>query len=365
MLRKGFSSAILPAWRARFLPFLDNIDVYVFLFGASLLPGNLDYPLIKAAGKKLICIFVGSDIRHWSASEPARIIGGLEPFTGYRSGRTLDEALMTLRMAERYADALLYLPSYGELAARPYHHLNLGLRLDRYHFNVPQRDDPLVVHAPSHRAYKGTAEIVGQLERLQRSGFKFEFRLLENTSHDEVRRQLAEADIVLDQINDAHHGMLALEGMASGCAVASGNSPQIVPIPKDRPILSVSALTLREQMVRLLTDKSLRLALAHEGRAFVEKHHQHVHLAGTVLELTSSSAPRKPDYFPTYFARHYRLPPDVQLSNRVKRLTRHIVGRHGLPIDISAHSLIQRGLMSRGEDGAIPHWDVSPNGLFS
>jgi hypothetical protein len=61
-------------------PFLASFDVYVFLWGTSLAQDNRDLPLLRALGKKIICVFLGSDVRHWSAAEGGRGVWGVEVY---------------------------------------------------------------------------------------------------------------------------------------------------------------------------------------------------------------------------------------------------------------------------------------------
>ena len=50
--------------------FLTYYDVYVFQFGHSVLPANQDFPILRKLGKKIISVFNGSDVRHWSGAQP-------------------------------------------------------------------------------------------------------------------------------------------------------------------------------------------------------------------------------------------------------------------------------------------------------
>ena len=341
-----------------FPDFLTEYDVYVFQFGQSLLPGNKDFPLLKARGKKIISIFQGSDIRHWSATEPFRKSFGLEAYAAYRRGDSLNQTLATLRMAERYADVIFFQPSYGELAIRPYMHLYLAMNLDLYGHHVPKRDVPVVVHAPSKREIKGTAEILGTLEKLKGEGVKFTLKLLEGLPNAEVIRELVDADVVVDELNEAHYGMLGLEAMATGCALAGGNHPELVPLPPDPPMLHLNPENLQAQLRRLLTDKSLRLGLAAAGRPFVEKYHARARVAQHMLDCLEPAENQR-DYYPCFFARDYVLPDGEVIHTDVKRLTAEIVERYGLPQDINPQNMIKRGLMAT--DGLnpsqpIPRW---------
>ena len=345
----------------RVLYFLTAYDVYVFQWGGSLLPGNRDYPRLKRLGKKIISVFNGSDIRHWSAAEPAWQSFGLKLPSHFRErAASLSDKLDRLRMAEKYADVIFAQPSYTELAVRPYMHFYLPINLSLYDCNVPGRDVPVVVHAPSNRGTKGTEEILAALERLKAEGMAFELCLLEGKRNKEVIRQLVDADVVVDQLDAPSYGMLALEGMATGCAVAGGNRPGFIPVPPNRPILHIDSTNVYSQLRRLLTDKELRLRLAYQGRPFVEKYHDHVSVAQRMLECLELDKVEY-DYYPTFFAREYRLPEGETIPEDLKRMTAEIVQRWGLPEDVDPQDMIARGLMSAdGLDPSkpIPRWNA-------
>lgn len=362
---RGILNRTYRAIRRFSLPdFMTDYDVYVFQFGESFLPGNRDFPVLKANGKKIVSIFQGSDIRHWSATEPAREAFGLKTYAHYREGSPLREILTKLRMAERYADVIFFQPSYGELAVRPYMHLYLAMNLDLYPFNVPKRDIPLVVHAPSKRQVKGTEEILKTLEELKAEGVQFTFKLLEGIPNTEVIRTLVEADVVVDELNESHYGMLGLEAMATGCAVAGGNHADVVPLPPDPPILHLNPANLHAQLRRLLTEKSLRIRLAEAGRPFVEKYHDRCNVAQHILNCLDSVENQECDYWPSFFARYYQPPANEVLDSNLKNLTAEIVQRYGLPEGISARDLIERNLMSQigVNEAALPRWKPNTNG---
>lgn len=342
----------------RRLSLLSSYDIYVFQYGSSLLPAYRDFPLLKRMGKKIICLFNGDDIRHWSAGEPIWQSYGLELSKFYRS-YPLANSLRTLRMAERYADAIYSIPSQSELAVRPYMHFYVAVNLSLYEHRVPERDVPVVVHAPSFRGLKGTEEILAALEKLRSEGVKFELRLLEGKTNQEVIRELEDADVVVDQLDVPLHGMLALEGMATGCAVAGGNHPEFIPLPPDRPVLHVGVANVYSQLRRLLTDKELRLRLAYSGRPFVEKYHDYREVARRMLECVENGDSQKPDYYPDFFASRYHLPEGETISESLQSLTREIVMTYGLPENVDPQAMVERGLMAadnRHSLETIPRW---------
>lgn len=342
-----------------FPDFLNDYDVYIFQYGKSLLPGNQDFPILKARGKKIISIFQGSDIRHWSATEISRKTFGLAAYDGYRQANSLNQALATLRMAERYADVIFFQPSFGELAVRPYMHMYLAMNLETYGHHVSGRDVPIVVHAPSKREIKGTREILATLEKLRSEGVKFTLKLLEGLPNEEVIRELVDADVVVDELNEAHYGMLGLEAMATGCALAGGNHHELVPLPPDPPMLHLNPENLYVQIRRLLTDKGLRLQLAEAGRPFVEKYHERANVAQHMLDCLELRQDQPLDYYPSFFSRDYRPPDDEVIDPDLQRLTAEVVQCYGLPEDIDTQDMIKRGLMSTealDPSQSIPRW---------
>ncbi|MEA2493669.1 MAG: hypothetical protein QOJ29_1580, partial [Thermoleophilaceae bacterium] len=342
-------------------PLLASFDVYVFLWGMSLAEHNRDLPLLRALGKKIICVFLGSDVRHWSAAEPARRLWGMEGYSAYRDEIPLETKLRRLRMAELYADAIFMQPSYAELALRPYHHVYLALDTTAITRCIPGREIPRVVHAPSRAELKGTSEILQALDQLRGEGVAFDLRVLQGRPNSEVLRELREADVLVDELRESTYGMLALEAMASGCAVAGGNQGDVVPLPAERPVLPITPATLVPQLRRLLTDRDLRMALADAGGSFVDTYHAPAVVAkGMESAMLSADC----DYHPGFFAWRYRLPQGERISPQLRRLSWRVVQRSGLPRGVEARDLVERELISiprRELQQQVPRWDPGPS----
>ena len=107
---------------------------------------------------------------------------------------------------------------------------------------------PLVVHAPTNRAVKGTHHVLAALDALRAEGVAFELRLVEGLTHDEARRVYAQADLVVDQLLLGWYGGLAVECMALGVPVdAHIRQPTWTCVPRgdraDLPILNATPAT--------------------------------------------------------------------------------------------------------------------------
>ncbi len=323
---------------------IDTHDLFVFQFGSSLLPHNLDYRLIRQAGKRLIALFVGSDIFEWSSAQPVCEHYGYDVAEMYFHPPydDLETRLRNLREAERWADAVCWVPHFAALAIRPAHNIYLAMRMDAFTQHVPAREKPTLVHAPTRRGFKGTQEFLDALDRLQAEGYAFDLRLLEGVPHRAVAEALRDADICLDELNAPYYGALTLEGMASGCAVVAGSHPEYAPYHAQAPVWNATKGTAYERVKALLNAPDERIARAQSGRAYVEAHHDHVNVARYLLSLLEPTA--TPHYWPTYFARHYALPEGNTVMARLKGVTTQIATRFGLPDGVTLAELDARGL---------------------
>jgi len=350
----------------RLLWLIARHDVFIYIWGAfGLTDDKREFPLLKKLGKRIVSVFNGSDIRHWSAyTQQCALLQkpgiGPEDLEGriYRH-QALARQLLNLRAGERYSDLVLSVPNQSGLAIRPYMHFYVPIDLSKTRFCIPGRDEPIIVHAPSVKPIKGTDIILSTLERLKSEGVAFELRLLHGVSNQQVLAELADADIAIDQLYMPLHGKFGVEAMASGCALATCNREEFEPTPPNRPIWHIDSANIYEQLKRLLTDRDLRVRLARQGREYVERYHDHVSVARRIIECLSADGPTQYDHYPTFFAREYRLPDGETIPDGLKRMTAKIVQRWGLPEDVDPQDMIARGLMS--VDGLtlsrpIPRW---------
>jgi hypothetical protein len=166
LIRSPFETFLLKndALQTLYKLFTDY-DLYIFQFGESLLSNNLDLPILKSLGKKIISIFNGDDARHWSAAQPV-----YEKLGTYLPDLYLEEPKKTndrafdrirrIRWAEAYADLVFSDVNFSSLFIRPYHQRFMPIILENYSFHIPDRAIPLIVHAPSVRGVKGTDKII-------------------------------------------------------------------------------------------------------------------------------------------------------------------------------------------------------------
>jgi len=134
-----------------------------------------------------------------------------------------------------------------------------------------------VVHAPNHRAIKGTAHLVAAIETLRAEGLDVRLEIIEGEPNAEVRRALTRADILVDQLLIGY-GLFAVEGMATGLPVISrmGWMPEPVashPSMLESPIVDADQSTISDRLRELVTDPERRLRLGIEGLSYVRRWH--------------------------------------------------------------------------------------------
>lgn len=367
-LRKNVGRAAI---LTRLMPLVMRHDVFFFLWaGTSLTEANREFPILKKLGKRMISVFCGSDVRHLSSySQQFADLISEESFMNPRNTRQdlvedpISRPLKNMRMAERYSDLIVSAPINSALAVRPYNHVFVPINLSEYKPNIPGREIPIIIHAPSDTGVKGTKPILSALDKIKADNIPFELRFLHGVPHRQVVTELENADVVVDQLDYPLHGVLGVEAMASGCALASGNREEekFEPFPPNRPIWHIEQGNVYSQLKRLLTDRELRIRLAREGRKHVERYHDHVGVARRILEGLDAGDNQTFDHYPTFFAESYFLPDGVVIPEGLKRMTAEIVQRWGLPEYVDPQEMIRRGLMSPSGLSAsqpIPRWNL-------
>lgn len=325
-------------WKNREL--IEEHDLFIFIWRPWLDESYL-FPLLKKKGKKIICLHVGTDVRHISAFEQQYNID-TSGWGDFFKKDNLATKIKKIRYHELYADIIYSVPDQAGLYLRGYNHLRLSLSKEKkINFKIPAQKKPLILHAPSRSAIKGTAIINETIERLKNEGYELDYTLIENMPNEALLEILTEADILCDELMLHGPGVLSAEAMAAGCAVATRclNVPPFQP-----PVCSITSETLYEKLKLLITDVDYRISLAKAGKIFVEEFNNPKNIAKQIIEdLSSEDA--KQDYEPKFFIKEYELPINQNLSGKTKKLTEQVIEKYNLQQEASAYNLKKRGLI--------------------
>jgi glycosyltransferase involved in cell wall biosynthesis len=245
-------------WRA-FARLARQTDVFHFYFGLTLLPKSVQFPLLRALGKRSVMHFLGSDIR----------------------GRSRDELAWAERAGARVVgsyDAIRWVPDAQVIPP--------GIDVRAIEPAPPgDRERPVVLHAPSSRARKGTEHVVAACEELG-----VELEIVEGLDHREAFERYRNADVIVDQLNAGWYGLFAIEALALGKPVISFLHDEAVARTEEAlgvrvPVVSATADTLVERLRPLVESAEERRRVGAAGRAYVEQVHDADTVADRLLDI--------------------------------------------------------------------------------
>ena len=274
--RKG--AAMLSTFLRRAFAF----DVFHFHFGTTILPRQLDVPLLKRLGKKIVFHFHGCDVRnraHMLRTHQLSTCTECDPFC--RPGRQR----WLLDQAARYADQVFY--STLDLAESVPRASHFPLATDVERWVETSRRNPLpdferrdgvrgpvvIGHAPTNRLIKGTRYVTAAVEQLRREFPMVELVMIERRPWVELPLHFSRCDILVDQLMMGWYGLLAIEGMATGRPVVLHLREDFRDRMPGLPIVNAEPGTLFEALRALVRDPARRAALGEEGTVFVRRHH--------------------------------------------------------------------------------------------
>ena len=228
-LRRLLVSAIDQVLRLRWaIKVVRTHDSFIFGFGSSLLPWNLDLPVLAALGKRTIsCLHHGSEARApWA--DGAWLRSEEEELTTKEIVRLVRKTRRRVLWHEQWVDFVVgNLVSTATFATKPMvNEYMLGRPvLPRSHTAQTRapRQETKILHVPSHAPAKGTAQIEKMLKDLSNQGCTFDYVRLEGQTNETVISALSDADLVIDQMySDRFWSKLAAEAASVGTPVLVG-----------------------------------------------------------------------------------------------------------------------------------------------
>lgn len=150
----------------------------------------------------------------------------------------------------------------------------------------PENNRPLVVHAPSHRALKGTEVVNEVVEQLRRQRLPFDYVEVHGMPQFQALATYRRADLVIDQLRLGSHGVFAVEMMSLGKPVVCYLQPDVERgYPPDLPIINANPSTLAAVLEDWLTDAPRRFQTGVDGRDFAESVHDIMVVAPRAVEV--------------------------------------------------------------------------------
>jgi glycosyltransferase involved in cell wall biosynthesis len=254
----GLARQQITQWRA-FARLAPRTDIFHFYFGLTLLPKSVQFPLLRALGKRSVMHFLGSDIRGktpaqlaWARHAGARVVGSYDA-------------------ARWVPDAEVIPPGIDVRAIEP--------------APPSERERPVVLHAPSSRTRKGTEFVVAACAELN-----VELEIVEGLDHREAFERYRRADVIVDQLNAGWYGIFAIEAMALGKPVVTFLHDEAVRRTEEAfgvevPIISATKDTLAGALRPLVESADERRRVGRASRAYAEEVHDLERMTDRLLAL--------------------------------------------------------------------------------
>lgn len=280
-------------WKRAILEAIHWADVVHWHCGTRTLRNDHDLRCAAELGKPRIVEFWGSDIR---------IPDVASTDNPYVAGIYEENPNMALHLRERSLRNQSRFAEYGfeclipDAELEPYIQSDLFSNILRSRQRLvladfepaypdPNKQRPLVVHAPSDKAKKGTSAVLEAIEKLRKK-YDFEFKLISGMPKDQAVAIYHNCDIMLDQFVLGTHGLACLETMALGKPTMCYIKPSLVKkYHSDLPIVNANQENLTQILADLLENGQKRHEIGRRSRAHIEKHHDAHKIAGDLVVI--------------------------------------------------------------------------------
>lgn len=274
---------------------VDNYDVFHFYFRSffffdprnNAFPSGLDLLMLRAAGKTVVVHFRGSEVRDAASFRKFSPFNYVDENPSGIFSKFSEPAIsQRVDFIRSVANAVLVPDEELQSYVPDSRIVRRAIDLDDFAATGPTFNErPLVVHAPSRRAVKGSDYVLAAVKQLQSEGLDFDFRLIEGLPHREAKQLYAEADVVIDQLRIGWFGVLALEGMALGkCVLAYVREDLLESLGEHPPLLATDPTRLASDLRTVIESPDLREKIGKSGRRYVEENHD-ARLIARELEL--------------------------------------------------------------------------------
>lgn len=289
------------------LPFfiwtLFRYDVFVFAFGQSFFK-LFDLPILKFFGKKIICIFYGSD------SRPLYLDGmelSLKDLDVEKIVKDIAAQKKKIKFIDRFADIAIDHALSGHFHEKKFiSWLCIGIPTNFLDVQsnavkkVKEKNDGAIriLHAPSLPEVKGSQLIRETIQRLIARGFEIVYTELKNVPNSEVINSLMNSDLVIDQLySDSPMATFATEAafcsipsVVGGYGWESLNRAYLNKIELP-PSFLTSPENLELTLEQLMTNQALIKNKGDQARQFVKANWSADKIAEKFLTLVSGIIP--------------------------------------------------------------------------
>lgn len=298
-----------------FIYCLYKYDVFIFTYGTSFLRRNLDLPILKFFGRKIIMLYLGSDCR------PPYIAGNRRELSTKDVIKLSKKMSKNIKRVEKYADYIINYPPQALFHNKKFIlGLIIGLPIYNNRLEIKKRASQkrnivTILHSPSSPIDKGTSIIRKIIQNLIDKGYNINYVELVNKSHDEVIQNIENCDFVIDQMfSDTPMAIFATEAALYGKpAIVGGYYSKFIKNDIDDKYIPPTEYVLPENLelaiLKLINDKDYRIELGKKAFLYVSNQCSPDVVAKKYLKLINDDVPEnwyyKPDDIECFYGYGY------------------------------------------------------------
>ena len=252
-------------------------NIFHFYFSQTLTRNQWDLPFYRILGKKVVFHYLGADVQLYKYSLEKYKITNVAYY--YKNGPEHDRnVLRRLRRETRYADLQIVCAPYLSEFVKNSIVIPLAIDLSDFTYYPKENitDEIIIAHAPTHRGNKGTEFIINAVEQLKKEGFNIKFLLIENVSHNELKKAYIKCDIFIDQVLIGWYGAAAVEAMAMGRPVicfCREEYYKYIDFGDQIPIINANRDTILDILRETLNKREILPEIGNKSRKFIENIH--------------------------------------------------------------------------------------------
>ena len=259
---------------------LFRFDVFIFLYGNTILNLELELYILKLFNKKILFVYFGSDTR--PAFIDGAVINNGTDVGAYTVRKINRKRSRKVKFQEKMADFCINSPFTAQFHNN--HFINwfsIGVPKEVKFKPIVKKQMELnifrILHSPSHIEIKGSEKIENVVKKIMREDSRIEYVELKNSPNCEVLEAISNADLVIDQLfSDTPMAGLSMEAAAIGTPVIVAGyasqfdweeymSSEIKP-----PTVFVLPEELENAVRNMISDTVFRQECAQKCKDFVE-----------------------------------------------------------------------------------------------
>jgi len=245
--KKGILKIVNLIYSPLLLGYLSSkYDKFLYLGDVGFLNPYVDgrqteFEILKKGNKKIVCYFLGSEIRSYKLLDEFGINRGIDTLTTYEryssigidSNENENKRKRLAKIAEKYANCIFNAPvdqmTYIDIKVHDllYFYPDKEFQKDNEKFDNPSMIN--ILHSPTSPIVKGTQLVHAAIKKLELEGYIFNYIELKNASNSQVLAALKESHIVLNQFYAFIPGVFGVEALVHNCAMLTSADSNIEP----------------------------------------------------------------------------------------------------------------------------------------